>query len=400
MYVAPMISGTHVTMSIVPPLLPILLLLSSSALMAEAQMPQSGLLVDERFESDLAAWSRVNAERIEIVADPDAPDNHVIQLTPEKGEYTHAIYEASRDWSHLRIEGRFLFPAEGDGYLGLIYNYQERDGRKDFGCIYVKSNGNYIRVSPHHDGNPSWRLYEELKVELTGERRIEVGEWYRFRLDVVGHRAQLFLVDLETPIVTFDWLHDHGAFGLEARPGGGAPVWVDDLKVAQLDERGDPGPPTGLTGQSTGLLTGWEIQGPLAEPEGRPNEAGITHLDETGWLKKPTDERGAVIAALDFDINSSPRSIVYLRTMVSSPHMVARQLALSTVNRLQVWVNGEYLAEVGPTNYIWSDFLTNASHTGTRLDIELQPGDNEIVIRLDGDRFAGGGFFAALINGD
>jgi len=378
----------------------ILLLLSGYALRAGAQTPQSGLLVDERFESDLAAWSRVNAGRIEIVADPATPDNHVIQLTPEKGEYTHAIYKASRDWSHLRIEGRFLFPTEGDGYLGLIYNYQERDGRKDFGCIYVKSNGNYIRVSPHHDGNPSWRLYEELKVELTGARRIEVGDWYQFRLDVVGHRAQLFLVDMETPILTFDWLHDHGAFGLEARPGGGAPVWVDDLKVTQLDERDDPGPPTELAGQPTELLTGWEIQGPFDEAEARPNEAGIKHLDETGWRDKSTDERGAVIAALDFDINSSPHSIVYLRTNVSSPKMVARQLALCTANRMQIWVNGEYLAEVEPTNYIWSDFPTNPAHTGTRLDIELRPGENEIVIRLDGGRFAGGGFFAALISGD
>lgn len=384
----------------VAPILPILLLLSGSALLAGAQTPESRLLVVEGFESDLSAWSLVNAEQIEIIPDPAAPNNHVIQLTPEKGEYTHAIYEGSNDWSHLRIEGRFLFPTDGDGYLGFIYNYQERDGRKGFGCIYVKSNGNYIRVSPHHDGNPSWRLYEEFKVELTGARRIEVGKWNQFRLEVVGHRAHLFVTDMETPIVIFDWLHDHGAFGLEARPGGGAPVWVDDLKVTQLDARGDPLPPTELTGQSTRLLTGWEIQGPFDEAGPRPDKAGTEHLDETGWRVKPTDARGAVIAALDFDVNSSPRSIVYLRTKVISPNAVARQLALSTVNKLHVWVNGEYLAEAEPTNYIWSDFLTNPAHTGTRLDIELQSGENEIMIRLDGNRFAGGGFFAALISGE
>jgi hypothetical protein len=379
---------------------PILPLLSVFALLTGAQTPQSGQLVDERFESDLGAWSRVNQERIEIVADPAAPGNHVIQLTPENGEYTHAIYETSRDWSDLRIEGRFLFPIQGDGYLGLIYNYQERDGRKDFGCIYVKSNGDYVRVSPHHDGNPSWRLYEELKVGLTGARRIEVGEWYRFRLDVVGQRARFFLVDMETSILTFDWLHDHGAFGLEARPGGGAPVWVDDLKVTRLDEQAKGSPPAEVAGQSTELLTEWEIQGPFDEAETRPDESGIKHLNENGWRIKSTDERGAVIAALDFDINSSPRSVVYLRTKVSNPRRTTRQFALSTANRLQIWVNGEYLAEVEATNYIWSDFLTNPAHTGTRLDVELRPGENEIVIRLDGNRFAGGGFFAALISGN
>ena len=367
---------------------------------AGAEAPPGGLLVDERFETDLAAWSRVNEKRIEIVADPETPGNHVLQLDPEKGEYTHAIYQASREWSHLRIDGSFLFPTEGDGYLGLIYNYQEREGRKDFGCIYVKSNGNYIRVSPHHDGNPSWRLYEEMKVELSGAQRIEVRAWYRFRLDVIGHRARLYLVDTETPVVTFDWLHNHGAFGLEARPGGGAPVWVDDLRVTRLDEGGDPGPPPDLVERSAGLLTEWEIQGPFDEEQAPPDEAGIQHLDETAWRRKPTDQRGAVIAALDFDVNSSPRSVVYLKTTISSPKMVARQLAISTVNKLQVWVNGDSLAEVEPTNYIWSDFLTNPTHAGTRLDIELQPGENEIVIRFDGHRFAGGGLFAALVGDD
>ena len=96
-------------------LLPILLLLSGSALRAGAQTSQSGLLVDERFESDLTAWSRVNAERIEIVADPAAPDNHVIQLTPEKGEYTTRSTKHPGTGAIFASRAVFSFRPKGTG---------------------------------------------------------------------------------------------------------------------------------------------------------------------------------------------------------------------------------------------------------------------------------------------
>lgn len=69
---------------------------------------------------------------------------------------------------------------------------------------------------------------------LVGAESIEiiVDPWYRFRLDVAAQRASLYLVDMDTPVRTFDWIHKQGAFGFEARPGGGEPVWVDGSRFA------------------------------------------------------------------------------------------------------------------------------------------------------------------------
>jgi hypothetical protein len=111
--------------------------------------------------------------------------------------------------SHVRMEGRFLFPTEGDGYLGFIYNHQKGSARADFGVIYVKSNGSYVRVSPHYDGNPSWRLYEEMKTPPEGDRKIQPYTWYDFRLDVHDHTATLFIGDMENPVVSFDRAPTH-----------------------------------------------------------------------------------------------------------------------------------------------------------------------------------------------
>jgi hypothetical protein len=359
-------------------------------------------LVEERFETDLGVWSLVGSDSIEIIAEPETQDNHVLQLTPQRGKYAHAIFSLSEEWSDIRIEGKFLFPTDGDGYLGFIYNYQNKDGRKDFGCIYVKSNGNYIRVSPHHDGNPSWRLYEELKVYLTGAQRIEVGKWYRFRLDVLAHRASLYLVDMETPVRTFDWIQRSGAFGFEARPGGGEPVWVDDVVVTRLARQipEDPDQAVAVESGAAGtLLTTWEVQGPFDEDDRELESPRLDNLVEAEWHSKRTDERGAVITALDSDFNVTPKNVLYLRTAFSSPESSARVLTVSTANKLDIWLNDDYVGAIEPDSYIWSDFLSNPEHSGSRLTLEVRKGPNRLVFRVDGSRFAGGGLFAALILG-
>jgi hypothetical protein len=108
----------------------------------------------DNFESGLQNWAPLSHEDVFIIDEPGT-DNRVLQLTPHTLDYSHALLNDQSFGPNVRMEGRFLFPTEGDGYLGFIYNYTEGVDRFDFGCLYVKSNGSYVRVSPHYDGNPS-----------------------------------------------------------------------------------------------------------------------------------------------------------------------------------------------------------------------------------------------------
>ena len=122
------------------------------------------LPVVENFEAGLGRWSPEPAERIQIVPE-SGTDNSVLQLTPNPRAFAHVLLKDQPASANVRMQGRFLFPTEGDGYLGFIYNHQQTNERMDFGVIYVKSNGSYLRISPHFDGNPSWRLHEQQKGE-------------------------------------------------------------------------------------------------------------------------------------------------------------------------------------------------------------------------------------------
>lgn len=365
----------------------VLLLTAAIAGVSEAQSRLGG----DDFESGLGGWTVDSPEGGVAIAAEPGTDNHVLLLTPTREEFTHAILSGSDSFENVRVRGRFLFPEDGHGYLGFIYNHRRTDERLDFGCVYVKSNGSYIRISPHHDGNPSWRLYEELRVDLDGERRIQVDRWYEFQLDVAGRRAAFFIDDLTSPVVTFDLFpRESGGIGFEARPGGGAPVWVDDVVVTSL-------PPSDAPGPTEADAARWEILGPFGLDRLEGMEA--PELPEEGWKPLVPDPRGALITGFTTQYRSGEQSVAFLRRRfaLGSDEASPVWLAASSANRLDVWLNGYFRGTVAEERFIWSDYLTSKKNPGARLPLIPRKGENEIVIRLHGDNFAGGGLFLDLI---
>jgi len=344
------------------------------------------------FEQGLDNWEPFSPGYALIVSEAEG-NNHVLELTPRSGDYSHVILKADSPTGHARMEGRFLFPTEGDGYLGLIYNHIHSDARTDFGVLYVKSNGSYIRVSPHYDGNPSWRLHEEKKVMLEGDRRIEPGRWYRFRLDVHEYSAALYIEDMETPAVVFNEApNSNGAFGLEARPGRGEPVWVDDIRIMSLEPITSPE----TNKEPESKLGPWQYQPAIEDSPGLNLESPV--LDESGWQSLETDSRGAIITGQLTQNVSGDRSVVYLRTSFEgSDEQSMAWFAISSANRIDVWKDGYFRGTVAPEQYIWSDHISVPEHVGARLPLRISPGRQEILLRVHGDRFAGGGFFADIL---
>jgi hypothetical protein len=191
--------------------------------------------VQEDFENGLSNWLVKSKQHVEIIKE-EGKNNHVLQLTPmnKRGARTDTLYQLSHSWKNFSMTGRFLFPDEGDGYLGFIYHHRESKQRTDYGVLYVKSNGSYVRASPHYDGNPSWRLYEELRQDLTGPRKVRIGAWHQFKFEVVAGTASLYIDNMQDSIQDFAMFNnDFGAIGFEARPGRGERVWIDDLHIQQ-----------------------------------------------------------------------------------------------------------------------------------------------------------------------
>jgi len=374
-----------------------------AALLLSATSPASGeetTLFTDDFDGTLAQWELLQPDHITIVEEPGS-SNRVVQLKPKTHHFVHALMRGTESAGHVRLEGRMLFPTDGDGYLGLIYNYQTHDGRADFGVIYFKSNGSYVRISPHYDGNPSWRLHEEMKVALDGPRRIEVGRWYSFRLDVAGQTATLYLDDFSKPLVSYSLFEQtSGQLGLEARPGKGEPVWVDQVRVTSLPDN-YVAPPASNYPQNDQLITRWEAAGPFVPSEAGNGKELPARLQQADWHEFQPDARGMVRSGRMTEYLGD-RYVAWFRHSFEFQPGTGQtpMLHLSTANPISIWLNGQWVADVPPQDYTWPDFLSVDEHNGTEISLVTAAGQNTLLLRVDGNIFAAGGFYAGMTAGE
>ena len=351
------------------------------------------------FSGDLSGWEIVGSQKAIAIRDSgDTEHGNVLVLEPDGAAL--ALVRDSDHWGPVRVEADVLFPDDKHNYLGLIYNYVRTNARTDFGSLYLKGNGSYIRANPWRDGNVSRLLYEEYKTPLSGEHAIGINQWHRIRMEVAGRMCHLYVDDLSIPKVTFGlYEHSQGLVGFNPRVAGW-PVWIDNVKVTSIEALSYGGPPIPeIDYEPSALITDWEVIGPVAKP--LPE---IESGDGTGpWRSFDVDPRGAVVTGRVTEYEGS-RPIAYFRTNIRADVAKTVDLHLSTTDEFALWLNGRFHGFVYRNGYMfgrldwnaWHDFWKNPKHEGSRVALSLRPGNNYIVIRVRNGQFASGGFFARL----
>jgi hypothetical protein len=376
-------------------------------------LPAAAALADEPrfaddFEGDLRGWQIERSDAIRIVDTGDPSHGRALELRAQ-GDDVLALVLGSDSWGPLRIEADFQFPTEGHSYLGLVYNLARESGRTDFGNLYQKGNGSYLRANPLRDGNVSRLLYEEYRTPLTGADAIRIGHWHRLRAEIVGADCHLYIDDMETPRLTFDLFeHDSGLVGFKPRVTG-APVRVDDVRVTSIEGAAWKGPRMpAIPYDREKLLTRWEVLGPLAAPADHvAREAGASRSSVAGreisWRPFEPDRRGAVVTGRVTEYTGA-RTVAYFRTAVVAESDREAVLHVSTTDELALWVNGDFFGFIYRDGYVsedndwnaWWDFWRNPAHAGSVVPIGLRRGTNHIAVRVRNGQFASGGFFARI----
>jgi hypothetical protein len=360
------------------------------------------LLFEEDFEEGLAAWDFPQGQGYRLLDSGDPAHGTVLRLVTTDLPMW-ALIRGSEEWRGVRMEGSVLFPEDVHNYLGFIFRYVDDGRRADFGSLYIKGNGSYVRVNPHYDGNVGRTLYEEYRTPLEGESAIEIGRWQTFALEVVGSEAHLYVGGAAEPAVTFPhWEGEEGAFGFKARNPGGS-VWIDDLRVTAIDDfayRGAPRPDPPY--RTAGLVTDWTVMGPMVTPRDElavHPYADDARVEEDGrtlrWRPARVDARGAIVTSADVEYDGGRRTAYFhgtLRAERDGPH----RLHISSVDNLAIWVDGTFEGFFTRQPYAWWDFRTHPEHEGRSTVLDLAPGDHSVVVRVVGGTYATGGFFMAL----
>jgi len=369
---------------------------------ATAAAKDGTLLFSDDFEGSLSGWDVTDPAAFRTVESADPDHGRVLEMAPAHAQQK-ALVRGSERWGAYRVEGEVLFPDDRNNYLGIIYNYVEADGRADFGSLYIKGNGSYIRANPRRDWNPGRMLYEELRVPLVGPDRIEAGRWKAFAFEVRGRDCHFYVGDMTTPKITFDLFEgDSGAVGFKPRVVGGS-TWLDNVRVRAIDALSYSGPSLPrVSYDPAGVVTDWRVLGPLThahldlERHADPGTEGVVENGRAAaWRAGPVDRRGAVVTSRVVDF-IGPRTVAYLLATVDVPAGARRRLVLSSIDDMALWLDGTFLGYVGRDALAWHDVGVNPEHEPTDW-IDLEPGTHRVLVRVRGGVYAAGGFFARVV---
>ncbi len=351
------------------------------------------------FSNGLDKWIVGTKDYFRIVDTGDRNYGEALKMFPGT-PFPYALIKNSENWQRYEVRGDVLFPDSGHSYMALIYHYVEDGERADMGSIYIKGNGSYIRVNPRFDRNPLRTLYEEFKTPLTGKAAVKIGEWQRFKAEIFDNICHFYVGDMETPQVTFDaFPFSRGMFGFKPRVVG-APAVIDNIKVRgieQLSYQGAPRPNIAYAPEN--LTTDWEVIGPfdgaqLAIETGEISGEERYYKDGNAyrWEKFSTDKRGCLVTAKITGFTQG-ETVAYFRTIIEADEPREMTLDFSTREDLALWLNGEFLGYAYTDRYAWYDFRTNPEHNSGASTHQIPKGKSELIIRVRGGEYAGGGFF-------
>jgi len=376
----------------------ILFSLLPSLLLAEVRF------TDDFEDGDLAGWDLLNSQAIRVIDSNNADHGKVLELQAD--DAVLALIRDSEQWGAVRMEGDVFFPDDDDNYLAFVYHFREGERRTDFGSLYLKGNGSYIRANPWRDMNVSRLLYEEYMTRLRGDAAIQIGRWHTFRMEVMGADCHIYIDDMVTPKITYALYEGtSGQVGFNSRVAG-RPAWIDNIRVTSIEALDYDGPRIpDIAYRPESLITDWEVIGPVAgataaiEQSGPGSQVSVSGQEYT-WRPFETDSRGAVISGRVTEFRGG-RPVAYFRTTIAADEPRQAILHFSSVDELAVWVNGRFQGYVYRQGYMddddwnaWFDFGENPDHEGRRVSVDLEAGKNHIVIRSYNGQFASGGFYA------
>jgi hypothetical protein len=387
----------------------------------------------DSFENGLTKWDVSNPFKCIIIESGDVEHGNVLALYAG-GAGVYALIKGSDRWTNIGIEGDMYFPSYYPHQMGLVYNFNIKETRAHFGCVYVygplgenvesflshrlayalqppdKFIGNVIAAQPHRDGMTLWIMDPEYWVVLEADKDacIKPREWHHFKAEIAGPVCHFYVDDMKIPKITYSHFeYSSGRVGFKPIYTGGE-CWIDNITVNSLKELSYKGPilPAGIHYKPEKLLTRWDAIGPFyrrskeLEDDGYlPEKTYFNEHDKLNWRPFEADARGCVISAKIFG-KFDLKFYSYYHTEIFSPSQKEVTLEFSSTNKMVVWVNDRRVGAVNGRQVIWYDFRENPRHKGARIKATLKPGKNHLLVAFEGAIFGGDGFFACCNMGE
>lgn len=278
------------------------------------------------------------------------------------------------------IEFDLAFTGER-GFTGAVWRVQDPRNYEEF----------YVR--PHQSGNPDanqytpvfngvsgWQLYHGPRYTVPVAYRFN--EWNHVKVVFSGAQAEIYIEDMEKPVLFVDGLKrsvEPGGLGVSA--GNFAPAWFSNVSFAEMDAppiQGRPGAPEPVP---EGVISSWWVSDAFPESalEGRTS---LSDDDlSRSWTRLETERSGLANLAWVQGIQFRKNTVFARKILRSDRERIAR-LDFGFSDRVRVYLNRRLLYR-GDDTYLSRDyrFLGSIGYFDA-LYLPLREGENELLMAV------------------
>jgi hypothetical protein len=292
-------------------------------------------------------------------------------------------------------DGTIELDVEGTAGMGPAIGFRRRDA-KDLELFYLRprptcdQDVDCVQYAPFVKGVLLWDIYPGLQKPA----RYVPGQWNHLKLVVSGRRLKVWVNGGEPAL-------DVARLEGETTEGGIVllgPGFLANLKVApgaveDLSPKAGPDP----TAKDAGLVRGWSISPVVTLAAGAAPDFATKPATKAGWSPIPAETGGLVNISRRYGLPEG-RSLVWLRTTITSAKKAEKRAAIGWNDEVWVFVNGKQV--YADVNDYRKPELRKKPDGRLSLDngafaLPLEAGDNEVVVGV-ANAFFGWGLMLRL----
>ena len=296
------------------------------------------------------------------------------------------------------------------GFFGIQFRIDSNGTNAEWVYLRQHNSGlpDALQYTPVLNTGLNWQIYNG--PGFTGAVDIPKNEWFHVRLVITGAHANLYVKDMDKPVLEMNDLKsgvERGQLALAVLMGA---TYFSNFKIQKTP---DAAWERHLPGMPQGTLTSWKLS-PSYDAAGIDPERPLTssEIDTIPWLNVEAEPPGFVTIyryydaphikvsfANDFSkrMEFQPGTrIVYARVTINSTSDVIKKLKIGYSDEVSVFLNGTILYRGrSAQNFRDPRFLGIVNPENDAVYLPLKKGNNELVLAVS-ELGGGWGFICQL----
>jgi hypothetical protein len=294
------------------------------------------------------------------------------------------------------IEADISFPQQR-GFPGIAFRVQDLNNFENF---YVRphqsGNPDATQYTPVFNSNAGWQLYHG--EGFTKAVTYKFGLWHHIKIDIHGLQAEIYIDDMQTPIIKVKELMTGwkgGRFGFIA---GGIPLRIANVEYTTKQGSAPVAIPVPATGTG-GVITQWQVSNVFNRKLFEKTYQLTSAIKSTlKWTTERTDTAGTINLSKFVKLSDTTNAVI-ARVVIESQSDQVKALQFGFSDFVLVYLNDKALYS-GADNFLSRDyrFLGTIGYFD-RLFLPLKKGRNELWFVVS-ENFGGWGVKAKFENMD